>query len=122
MNFRRNNRILVVGAGRAGLSAVEEIRRRGHTGEVTVLHDETNAPYDRPGCAKGLLTGHSRPQDLRLPISDGLEVDWRFGRRAVHLDLAAQTVITNTDEAFEYDGLVVTSGARAVVPKGIPVG
>jgi len=122
VTFRRSDRVLVVGAGRAGLSAVEELRRRGHTGDITVLHDETNAPYDRPGCAKGMLTGDSRPQDLRLPIADGLEVDWRFGRRAVHLDLAAQTVITNTDEAFEYDGLVIASGARAVVPKGIPVG
>jgi NADPH-dependent 2,4-dienoyl-CoA reductase/sulfur reductase-like enzyme len=122
VKLRRTDRILVVGAGRAGVAALEEIRRSGHTGPLAVLHDETNAPYDRPGCAKGLLTGHSRPQDLRMPIADGLDVDWHLGRRAVFLDTAAQTVITDTDEAFEYDGLVVASGARAVAPPAIPVG
>jgi NADPH-dependent 2,4-dienoyl-CoA reductase/sulfur reductase-like enzyme len=122
VKLRRNHRILVVGAGRAGVTALEEIRRSGHTGPLAVLHDETNPPYDRPGCAKGLLTGHSRPQDLRMPIAGGLDVDWHLGRRAVFLDTAAQTVITDTDEAFEYDGLVITSGARAVAPASIPVG
>jgi NADPH-dependent 2,4-dienoyl-CoA reductase/sulfur reductase-like enzyme len=122
VKLRRNDRILVVGAGRAGVTALEEIRRSGHTGRLTVLHDETNAPYDRPGCAKGLLTGHSRPRDLKMPIADGLDVNWHLGRRAVHLDTAAQTVITNTDEAFEYDGLVIASGARAVAPPSIPIG
>jgi NADPH-dependent 2,4-dienoyl-CoA reductase/sulfur reductase-like enzyme len=101
---------------------VEEIRRAGHTGDVTVLHDETNQPYDRPGCAKGLLTGHSRPRDLRLPIAAGHDVNWRLGRRAVFLDTAAQTVVTDTDEAYEYDGLVITSGARAVAPPALPIG
>jgi NAD(P)H-nitrite reductase large subunit len=122
VTFSRNHRILVVGGGRAGVSAVEEIRRQGHTGEITVLHDELHEPYDRPACAKGLLTGHSRPRDLRMPIAGGLDVDWRLGRRAVHLDVAARTVITSTDEAYEYDGLVIASGARAVAPSGIPVG
>jgi NADPH-dependent 2,4-dienoyl-CoA reductase/sulfur reductase-like enzyme len=122
VKLRRNQRILVVGAGRAGVTALEELRRSGHTGELSILHDETKAPYDRPGCAKGLLTGHSRPQDLTMPIAGGLEVNWHLGRRAVHLDTAAQTVITNTDEAFEYDGLVIASGAKAVAPPAIPVG
>jgi NAD(P)H-nitrite reductase large subunit len=122
VKYRRNHRILVVGAGRAGVSALEEIRRQGFEGELAILHDEVHPPYDRPGCAKGLLTGHSRPRDLRLPIADGLDADWHLGRRAVFLDTAAQTVITNTDEAFEYDGLVIASGARPVAPKGLPLG
>jgi NADPH-dependent 2,4-dienoyl-CoA reductase/sulfur reductase-like enzyme len=122
VKLKHNHRILVVGAGRAGVSAMEEIRRQGYAGEIAVLHDEKREPYDRPGCAKGLLTGHARPRDLRLPISGGLEVDWHLGRRAVHLDTEAHTVITDTDEAFEYDGLVIASGARAVVPAAIPIG
>lgn len=122
MKYKRNHRILVVGAGRAGVSALEEIRRQGFAGQLAILHNETHPPYDRPGCAKGLLTGHSRPQDLRLPIADGLDADWHLGRRAVHLDADAHTVITDTDEVFEYDGLVIASGAYPIAPKGFPLG
>ncbi len=111
MKYKRNDRILVVGAGRAGVSAMEEIRRQGFTGHLSVIHNETHPPYDRPGCAKGLLTGHARPSDLKLPIADGLDAEWHLGRRAVHLDADAHTVVTDTDEFFEYDGLVIASGA-----------
>jgi NADPH-dependent 2,4-dienoyl-CoA reductase/sulfur reductase-like enzyme len=122
VKFKRNHRLLVVGAGRAGVSALEEIRRQGFEGELSILHDETHPPYDRPGCAKSLLSGHARPQDLKMPIADGLDVDWHLGRRAVHLDVEAHTVITDTDEVFEYDGLVITSGAHPIAPPMIPVG
>jgi len=122
VKYKRNDRILVVGAGRAGVSAMEEIRRQGFTGQLAIVHNETHPPYDRPGCAKGLLTGHSRPQDLRLPIADGLDADWHLGRRAVHLDADAHTVITDTDEVFEYDGLVIASGAHPIAPRGFPLG
>jgi NADPH-dependent 2,4-dienoyl-CoA reductase/sulfur reductase-like enzyme len=122
VKYKRNDRILVVGAGRAGVSALEEIRRQGFQGELAILHNEVHPPYDRPGCAKGMLTGHARPQDIKMPIADGLDVDWHLGRRAVFLDTDAHTVVTDTDEAFEYDGLVIASGARAVAPKAIPLG
>jgi NADPH-dependent 2,4-dienoyl-CoA reductase/sulfur reductase-like enzyme len=122
VKLRHNHRILVVGAGRAGVAALEEIRRKGYQGELAVLHNELHPPYDRPGCAKGMLTGHARPQDLKMPIADGLDVDWHLGRRAVHLDTEARTVMTDTDEAFEFDGLVVTSGAHPVAPPALPLG
>jgi NADPH-dependent 2,4-dienoyl-CoA reductase/sulfur reductase-like enzyme len=122
VNVNHSHRILVVGAGRAGVSAAEGLRRGGYAGEVMILHDEPIMPYDRPGCAKGLLTGHSRPRDLKMSIAADLEVDWRLGRRAVHLDTATRSVITDTDEAYEYDNLVIASGARAVPPPGLPLG
>ena len=116
------HRVLVVGAGRAGVAAAEELRRQGFRGEVMILHDEAGGPYDRPSCAKGILTGHKRPQDVRLPIQDGTEVTWQLGRRAVHLDTIAHTVYTDTDEVYEYDGLVIATGAYPAAPPGWPIG
>src|SRR5690349_2210646 len=109
-------RVVVVGAGRGGVAAVEELRRLGYQGELTVLHDEAAPPYDRPACAKGLLTGHKRPVDALLRVHGGGTVDWRLGRRAVALDARERVVHTDTGERFGYDGLVLATGATPVPP------
>ena len=86
----------------------------GFDGDLVILHDEEEPPYDRPSCAKGLLTGHSRPSDVKMPIMPGVDAHWKLGRKAVHLDTEAHMVITDTDEVFEYDGLVIATGAYAM--------
>jgi NADPH-dependent 2,4-dienoyl-CoA reductase/sulfur reductase-like enzyme len=118
----RREQIVIVGAGRAGVAAAEELRMLGFDGDLVILHDEEEPPYDRPSCAKGLLTGHSRPSDVTMPIMPGVDAHWKLGRKAVHLDTEAHMVITDTDEVFEYDGLVIASGAYPMSPPGWPVG
>jgi NADPH-dependent 2,4-dienoyl-CoA reductase/sulfur reductase-like enzyme len=118
----RREQIVIVGAGRAGVAAAEELRMLGFDGDLVILHDEEDPPYDRPSCAKGLLTGHSRPSDVTMPIMPGVDAYWKLGRTAVHLDTEAHMVITDTDEVFEYDGLVIASGAYPMSPPGWPIG
>jgi NADPH-dependent 2,4-dienoyl-CoA reductase/sulfur reductase-like enzyme len=118
---RRNfKRILVVGAGRAGVATAEELRRQGFGGEVMVMCDEPDAPYDRPSCSKGLLNGQKRPRDAKMPVQDDLAISWVMGRQAMHLDPANRVLFTDTDEKFPYDGLVIATGARPIWPKGWP--
>lgn len=115
-------RAVVVGAGRAGTAAVEQLRAAGFDGEVVVLHDETTPPYDRTACAKGVLSGKQRPGDVALPMDPRLDVTWRLGRRAAALDPWAKVLTTDEGEELGYDGLVVATGAAPVVPPGWPVG
>ena len=122
MRQLRREQIVIVGAGRAGVAAAEELRMLGFDGDLVILHDEETPPYDRPSCAKGLLNGHSRPSDVTMPIMPGVDAHWKLGRKAVHLDTEAHMVITDTDEVFEYDGLVIATGAYAMAPPGWPVG
>lgn len=115
-------RVLVVGAGRAGVAAAEELRRQGFGGEIVVMCDEPEAPYDRPSCSKGILNGTKRPKDARMPVQEDLAIQWEMGRRAVHLDPVNRVVMTDTDESYRYDGLVIATGARPLWPKGWPTG
>lgn len=118
-NFRR---VLVVGGGRAGVAAAEELRRQGFGGEIAVMCDEPDAPYDRPSCSKGVLTGHRRPRDARLPVQEDLAIHWETGRRAEHLDLANRAVFADNGQEYRYDGLVLATGARPLWPDGWPRG
>jgi NADPH-dependent 2,4-dienoyl-CoA reductase/sulfur reductase-like enzyme len=121
-NSRRSQQcVLVVGGGRAGVAAAEELRRQGFDGDVVVLHDESTPPYDRTACAKGLLTGHKRPVDALLKVQGAESVTWRLGRRAIALDSHERVVHTDTGERFGYDGLVIASGAGPVPPRGWPM-
>ncbi|MEV0455223.1 NAD(P)/FAD-dependent oxidoreductase [Catellatospora methionotrophica] len=113
------DRIVVVGGGRAAVAAVEELERLGFTGAVTVLAGEPHSPYHRPACSKGLLTGQ-RHGDVRL--STAAPARWLTGRVAAELDAKRQIVYAQTGEMYEYDALVVATGASPVVPGGWPVG
>ena len=114
-------RIVILGAGRAGTAAAAELRRSAFRGEVLVLHDETAAPYHRPACAKGLLTGHDRPRDIDLELSGARDVQWQLGESAVGIDPDDQVVTTDRGNEYEYSGLVVATGAHPVRPADWPV-
>jgi NADPH-dependent 2,4-dienoyl-CoA reductase/sulfur reductase-like enzyme len=122
MAYGWSDRILIVGGGPAGVAASEELRRQGFSGNITLLCDEPDAPYDRPACSKSLLTGHARPKDVRMPIDGELEVHWQHGRRAVAVDMRRRSVLTQTDEEYPFDGLVIATGSYAALPKGWPSG
>ena len=113
------DRVVVVGGGRAAVAAVEELDRLGFTGAVSVLAGESHPPYHRPACSKGLLTGQ-RPAEVHL--STDASARWLTGRVAAELDARRQIVYAQTGEMYEYDGLVVATGARPVIPDGWPVG
>jgi NADPH-dependent 2,4-dienoyl-CoA reductase/sulfur reductase-like enzyme len=117
-----SDRILVIGGGPAGMAATEELRRQGFSGDITLLCDEPDAPYDRPACSKSVLTGHARPQDIRMPIDGELDVHWKHGRRAVEIDMRRRSVFTQTDEEYRFDGLVIATGSYARLPEGWPTG
>jgi FlaA1/EpsC-like NDP-sugar epimerase len=44
--------VVVVGAGLAGASVCEGLRRASYTGPIVVVGDELDRPYDRPPLSK----------------------------------------------------------------------
>jgi NADPH-dependent 2,4-dienoyl-CoA reductase/sulfur reductase-like enzyme len=116
------DRILIVGGGAAGYAAAEELRRSGFSGKLTVIGAEPYLPYDRTACSKGLLTGSKRQSDVFLPVRPDARVEWNTGQRAVALDPVTRTVYTDTGAAYGYDGLVIATGMRPVLPPGWPHG
>jgi NADPH-dependent 2,4-dienoyl-CoA reductase/sulfur reductase-like enzyme len=111
--------VVIVGGGRAGVAAAEELRQLGFPGRLSILCDEPDGPYDRTACSKGLLNGRQRPADVALPIRAGTNVEWLLGR-AVELDPFRRCVYTQDGREIAYDGLVIASGARPFLPPTWP--
>ena len=113
--------VTVVGASLAGMRAAEALRREGFDGTVTVVGDETDAPYDRPPLSKQVLAGEWPPERVALydeeTLAD-LRLSWRLGRRAVGFDAASRTVTLDDGERLTSDGVVIATGARTRTLRG----
>ncbi len=114
-------RVVIVGASLAGLTAAETLRHEGFDGEITLIGDEPEAPYDRPPLSKQLLTGEWDVDRLPLRSDDEfgkLGLEFLGGRTADGLDVDNRIVRLEDGEQVGFDGLIIATGAR---PLRLPV-
>jgi 3-phenylpropionate/trans-cinnamate dioxygenase ferredoxin reductase component len=107
-------RVVIVGAGLAGLRVAEELRARDYKGAITLIGAESRPPYDRPPLSKKLMTGELDDTSLRADMGS-LSVELRLAERAT--ELAGAVVRTDLAE-YEWDALVLATGANPVTLPG----
>lgn len=108
--------VLVIGAGIAGASAVEALRREGYDGRILLLGDEPERPYERPPLSKGYLLGTISEEKVFLRPADFYaeqQVELRTGAHAHALDTAARQVILADGAHIGYDRLLIATGGAA---------
>jgi len=111
-------RIVVVGAGIAGVSAVEAARQADPDARLTLLSDEPDLPYYRLNLTR-YLAGEIEADALPLhPAAWYAErrIDLRLGRRAAALAPDAGAVTLDDGQTLPFDRLVLAAGAAPVVP------
>jgi NADPH-dependent 2,4-dienoyl-CoA reductase/sulfur reductase-like enzyme len=107
-------RIVIVGAGLAGLRAAEALRTEGFAGSITVVGEESEPPYDRPPLSKQVLIGFAPADHTILPRLGPLDgVEWKLGTRAVGLDRSSKTIQLEGGEELPYDRCLIATGLRA---------
>ena len=107
-------KIVIVGAGAAGFAAAQRLRELGYDGTLTLLGGDAAAPYDRPNLSKDYLAG-SAPEEW-LPLRDdefyaSQKIDLRTGCEVKALDVQAREVRTAAGDRFDYDRLLLATGA-----------
>ncbi|MFD0744757.1 FAD-dependent oxidoreductase [Phytohabitans flavus] len=108
------SRVVVLGAGHAGVEAAASLRKAGFDGAVTLVGEEDALPYQRPPLSKDYLAG---TQDSPLPLRGegfyaGQDVELRTGERVTAIDRTARRLILRDGPPIGYDHLILALGAR----------
>ncbi|MFD7606669.1 NAD(P)/FAD-dependent oxidoreductase [Streptomyces mirabilis] len=111
--FKRDGRVVIVGASLAGLRAAEALRDEGFTGKLTMIGDERGEPYDRPPLSKQVLTGWVPADGTTLPRRRDIDAEWLLGVPADGLDLANNHVRLADGRTVPFDRMLISTGVRA---------
>jgi 3-phenylpropionate/trans-cinnamate dioxygenase ferredoxin reductase subunit len=110
--------VVIIGAGAAGESAAEELRRRGYQGPVTLVDADAQTPIDRPNLSKDNLAG-TAPEDWLWLHPDQFYAHRNITRqraRAIAIDPAKRRVELEGGGTLSYGALLLATGASAIEP------
>jgi 3-phenylpropionate/trans-cinnamate dioxygenase ferredoxin reductase component len=108
--------VVIVGGGLAAVRTAQALRDFRYEGNITLVSDEKQPPYDRPPLSKDYLLGRISESAVELLGQDelgALDLTVRLGDGAAGLDPDLRSVILASGTEIHYDKLVVATGARA---------
>lgn len=111
--FKKNGRIVIVGASLAGLRGAEALRKEGFEGHLTIIGAEPDEPYDRPPLSKQVLAGWVAADHTKLPRLCDVDAEWRLGVAATGLDRANGVVHLADGGEVAGDRLLIATGVRS---------
>jgi len=111
--------IAIVGAGAAGESAAEVLRREGYDGEILLFGADESPPVDRPNLSKDYLAG-TAPEEwmpLRPPSFFGEQkIALALGARVTAVDPAGKRLSLEDGREVAWDALLLATGAVPIRP------
>jgi 3-phenylpropionate/trans-cinnamate dioxygenase ferredoxin reductase subunit len=107
-------RIVIVGAGHAGVQCAASLREGGFDGAITMVTEEVHLPYQRPPLSKDHLGGSPTPLPLRGETFYGENaVELLTGLTASRIDRERAAVALSDGRVLPYSALVLATGAQA---------
>ena len=118
--------VIIVGAGAAGESAAETLRKEGYERRLVVFDPDPGAPYDRPNLSKDYLAGTAPEEWIPLHPPDfyrDLEIEIVRNRRVVGLEPTSRQIRLDDGSMQQYGALLLATGASPIrLPKEVEQG
>jgi len=104
---------VIVGGGRAGISAVEGIRELDSSCSILLVGAESHLPYDRPPLSKQLWSGKNEVTDIFVHDRAYFEragVELASDERVSEIDPGEKTILTDQGRSERYGKLLLATG------------
>jgi 3-phenylpropionate/trans-cinnamate dioxygenase ferredoxin reductase subunit len=100
-----------------GDAAAQGIRKRDPQGNIGLIGEERDLPYNRPLLTKGLWKG--KPFEKVWRHAEDRNVDFHLGRRVENIDVPQKQVTDDQGTTYTFDKLLLATGGR---PRRLPFG
>jgi 3-phenylpropionate/trans-cinnamate dioxygenase ferredoxin reductase component len=96
----------------AGGSAAIALRDQGYDGELTLIGEESQLPYERPPLSKAVLIGNTDEPDWVADEATYADknISLRLGTIATRIDRSRKVVVASRTE-YPYDKLLIATGS-----------
>ena len=114
-------RIIVIGASHAGISFVDQMRKYGFVGSLTLIDRQKGGPMERPPLSKAFLLETTDQMNPAFLLRRGKwykeqKINLKHGVNVTRINASAQTVTLSDGGELEFDKLVLATGA---VPRSL---
>jgi NADPH-dependent 2,4-dienoyl-CoA reductase/sulfur reductase-like enzyme/nitrite reductase/ring-hydroxylating ferredoxin subunit len=107
----------IIGSGAAGAAAASALRFGGFDGQLLLIGDEAEQPYDRTALSKFVVAGEMKPEEVP-PLREGNDWDEfdvrRLATTVSRLDAATRRITLADGSSLKYDTALLATGG---IPK-----
>ena len=108
-------KVVIIGTGHAGIQAAVTLREEGYEGEIVLISDESDLPYQKPPLSKGYLQGKQSAEAIlfrseHFYISNA--IDLKLGVKISKINPTEKTIQIQDGEDISYSHLILATGAQ----------
>lgn len=107
-------KVVIIGAGHAGVQAASSLREEGFAGEIVLIAEERDLPYQKPPLSKGYLQGKQSAEAILFRSENyysANQIELRLGTSISQILPDEQKIITSEGEKIDYTHLILATGA-----------
>ncbi len=105
-------KIVIIGAGPAGVTAAETIRKFDEDSEIVMITDEPYPPYSPPAMMKYFETGREVHLWKGRDFPERYGIDYLQGNKVVSVQPDDKKIQLDNGDIISYDKLLIASGGR----------
>lgn len=107
-------KIVIIGAGHAGVQAAVSLREEGFEGEITLISEENDLPYQKPPLSKGYLQGKQLAEAIIFRSENyysSNRINLKLGLKISQINPQNNLIQTIDNQTIEYSHLILATGA-----------